>query len=67
MSPARGLETLMERTAEAGKTTDQVCTPGNGSLNEVHVGGAHEVLGTSHLERMFTFNQAKGKLRSHEC
>lgn len=67
MSLARVLETFMERTAEAGKTTDQVSTPGNWSLNEVHVGGAHEVLGTSHLERVFTFNQGKGKLRSHEC
>jgi hypothetical protein len=41
---------VMERTAEAGKTADQVGTPGDRSLDEVEVGGAHEALGTSHAE-----------------
>jgi hypothetical protein len=41
----------MGRTAEAGKTTDHVCMPGDRGLNEVEVGSAHELLGTSHVER----------------
>lgn len=50
LSLAHVLEMALERTAEAGKTTDQVRAPGDRGLDEVKVSRAHEVLGVRHFE-----------------
>ena len=50
---------LVEQTSEAGETADHVGAPGDCSLNEVEVGSAHEVLGTSHIESGCTSSQVK--------